>query len=87
MATHSSILVWRIPMDRRAWRAAVHGVAGSDTPEGLSAAQRSPRAKHCAGCCPGIRSLHGNAGRTVPLYFQLNMMFNIIVNNNIDKII
>ena len=29
MATHSSILVWRIPKDRRAWRAAVHGVAKS----------------------------------------------------------
>ena len=27
MATHSSILAWRIPMDRRAWRATVHGVA------------------------------------------------------------
>ena len=26
-ATHSSILAWRIPMDRGAWRAAVHGVA------------------------------------------------------------
>ena len=26
MATHSSILAWRIPMDRGAWRAAVHGV-------------------------------------------------------------
>ena len=27
MATHSSILAWRIPMDRRAWWAIVHGVA------------------------------------------------------------
>ena len=27
MATHSSILAWRIPMDRGAWLAAVHGVA------------------------------------------------------------
>ena len=26
MATHSSILAWRIPMDRGAWQAAVHGV-------------------------------------------------------------
>ena len=25
MATHSSILVWRIPMDRGAWYATVHG--------------------------------------------------------------
>ena len=35
MATHSSILAWRInPMDRGAWRATVHGLAKeSDTPE------------------------------------------------------
>ena len=29
MATHSSILAWRIPMDRGAWQATVHGVAKS----------------------------------------------------------
>ena len=27
MATHSSILGWRIPKDRGAWQAIVHGVA------------------------------------------------------------
>ena len=26
MATHSSILAWKIPMDRGAWQAIVHGV-------------------------------------------------------------
>ena len=31
MATRSSILAWRIPMDRGAWRPAVHGVAKSQT--------------------------------------------------------
>ena len=31
MASHSSILAWRIPMDRGAWRATVHGVAKSQT--------------------------------------------------------
>ena len=31
MATHSSILTWRIPMDRGAWWATVHGVAKSRT--------------------------------------------------------
>ena len=31
MATHSSILAWRIPMDRGAWQAAVHRVTKSGT--------------------------------------------------------
>ena len=31
MATHSSILAWRIPMDRGAWRATVYGVTKSQT--------------------------------------------------------
>ena len=31
MGTHSSILAWRIPMDRGARRAAVHGVKKSQT--------------------------------------------------------
>ena len=31
MATHSNILAWRIPMDRGALRAAVHGVTKSRT--------------------------------------------------------
>ena len=31
MATHSSTLAWRIPMDRGAWQATVHAVAKSWT--------------------------------------------------------
>ena len=35
MATHSSILAWRIPMDRGAWQTTVHGVTESDMTEQL----------------------------------------------------
>ena len=38
MATHSSILAWRIPMDREAWHTTVYGVTESDTNEQLSIA-------------------------------------------------
>ena len=31
MTTHSSILAWRIPMDRGAWWATVHGITKSRT--------------------------------------------------------
>ena len=36
MATHSNIIVWRIPMDRGAWQAIVHGVVDLDTTEATS---------------------------------------------------
>ena len=32
-ATHSSILAWRIPMERGAWQATVYGVAELDMTE------------------------------------------------------
>ena len=32
VATHSNVIAWRIPMDREAWWAMVHGVAKSRTP-------------------------------------------------------
>ena len=35
MAIHSSILAWRIPMDRGAWHATVHGVTELDVTERL----------------------------------------------------
>ena len=37
-ATHSSTLAWRIPMDRGAWWATVHGITVSNTTEQLSTA-------------------------------------------------
>ena len=36
LATHSSIVAWRIHMDRGAWRATVHSLKESDTTEPLS---------------------------------------------------
>ena len=38
-ATHSSILAWRILMDRGTWQDTVHGVAESEKTERLSMAQ------------------------------------------------
>ena len=38
MAIYSIILAWKIPMDKGAWRATVHGVAELDT-DRLSTAQ------------------------------------------------
>ena len=34
MATQCSILAWRIPMDRAAWQATVHGIAKSHDSDG-----------------------------------------------------
>ena len=31
MATHSSILAWRVPMDGGSWKITVHGVTNSPT--------------------------------------------------------
>ena len=50
MAAHSSILAWRIPKDRGALRATVHGVAKSHMTEWLGTAQ------HGQYCC---REIHG----------------------------
>ena len=42
MATHSCTLAWRIPMDRGAWRATVHGVTKSRSQLRLITAQLTP---------------------------------------------
>ena len=45
MATHSSIRAWRIPMDRRAWQATVHGVSESAATEQLSSKKQLQQEK------------------------------------------
>ena len=45
MTTHSSILAWRIPMDRGAWWATVHGVAESQTQLQFSSVQSLSRVR------------------------------------------
>ena len=45
MATHSSVLVCRIPMDTGAWRATVHGVAKSRTRLSTAQAQQHKLAR------------------------------------------
>ena len=46
MATQSSIIAWRIPMDRGAWRASPGGRKESDTTKRLSTAQHSGHEKY-----------------------------------------
>ena len=41
MAIHSSILAWRIPLDRGAWRTTVHGVVKSQTQLNMHARART----------------------------------------------
>ncbi|CAI9175049.1 unnamed protein product [Rangifer tarandus platyrhynchus] len=43
MATHSSALAQRIPRDRGAWRATVHGVRVGQAHHGASSPQRLPQ--------------------------------------------
>ena len=45
MATNSSILAWRILMDRGVWLAIVHGITESDMTDQLSTAQHLFRRK------------------------------------------
>ena len=62
MATYSSIPAWRIPMDRGAWRATVHGVAESDTTEQLTHTIRREgheRAPPRLVCCRGAELREG----------------------------
>ena len=50
MATHSSVLAWKIPMGRGARRATVHGVTESDTTDRLTVTL-GLQPLHCAQRC------------------------------------
>ena len=51
MATHSSVLAWRIPMERGAWQATVHGVAKSRTRLKYLSSSSSSSKKLLCGLC------------------------------------
>ena len=50
MATHSTILTWRISMDRGTWQATVHGVTKSQT-RLSNCAQAHQITSHCRALC------------------------------------
>ena len=74
MATHSSILAWRFPMDRGAWWATVHVVTESDTTEQLSTAQHSTRTSigYFPCCLPVLISQMQIAGWESPALPDIN---------------
>ena len=47
MATHSSILAWRIPWAEGAWRTMVHGITESDTTKRLTLSFTGDRTPGC----------------------------------------
>ena len=50
MAIHSSVLAWRVPMDRGAWQATVHWVTESDVTELLRTASDQIRSDQSLSC-------------------------------------
>ena len=70
MATHSSILVWRIPMDRgawQAWQATVLGVEKSWT-------RRSDLAQHSTSDCFSWAALEAVGLRQQQLLIQIHVI-------------
>ena len=57
MATHSSILAWRIPIDRETWGATIHGVTQRRTGQ-----KRLSMHTHTQGSIAGLNTLWVNGG-------------------------
>ena len=74
MVTHSSILAWRIPVDRGAWRATVHGVAKSQTRLSNSAQHSS-----CLTISSSIK--WGRCTRFLKVFFSL---YSFLISVNIQ---
>ena len=70
MATHSSVLAWKIPMDRGAWWATVHGVIESDTTEQLTLTYLFTWDKTTS--LSGLILLRNFGGKEVPVWHKDN---------------
>ena len=72
MATHSNILGWRIPMDRGAWWATVHGVAESRTRPSCLKAQHCPCVAALVVLCPLSHSVWSVSSWCVVVTYGFN---------------
>ena len=72
MATHSSVLAWRSPMDRGAWRTAVHGVRVRHS-SAQHVTEKAPQPTHYA-------SIHGHPpGQALFLMLEISENIKILV--------
>ena len=72
MATHSNILGWRIPVDRGAWWATVHGVAESRTRLSYLKAQHCPCVGALVVLCPLSHSVWSVSSWCVVITYGFN---------------